>query len=117
MSKELWYNWKDMKRDTNTLCRGIILDKFTPEVLVGISRGGLLPGVMISHWMENPFKPIKAALRDHPEWEDYLPRKTDKRFLIVDDVCDSGETFHKMRNHITERANGVDVKICYSLVE
>ena len=60
--------------------------------------------------MEKPFKPIKAALRDFPEWEDYLPRKTDKRVLIVDDVCDSGETFHKMRKHITERANGVDVR-------
>ena len=111
MSRELWYNWQDMKRDTNTLCREIILDKFNPEVIVGISRGGLLPGVMISHWMEKPFKPIKAALRDFPEWEDYLPRKSDKRVLIVDDVCDSGETFHKIREHINERKkNGVDVR-------
>ena len=110
MSVDLWYGWREMRRDVNTLCREITLDKFNPEVVVGISRGGLLPGVMMSHWMEKPFKPIKAALRDHPEWEDYLPRKTDKRVLIVDDVCDSGETFHKMRNHITERANGVDVR-------
>ena len=57
-----------------------------------------------------PFKPIKAALRDFPEWEDYLPRKTDKCVLIVDAVCDSGETFHKIRTFITERANGVDVR-------
>ena len=34
MSVELWYNWKEMKRDTNTLCREIILDKFNPEVIV-----------------------------------------------------------------------------------
>ena len=100
MSRELWYNWQDMKRDTNTLSRGIILDKFNPEVIVGISRGGLLPGVMISHWMEKPFKPIKAALRDFPEWVDYLPRKTDERVLVVDDICDSGETFQKMSSYI-----------------
>ena len=110
MSVDLWYGWREMRRDVNTLCREITLDKFNPEVVVGISRGGLLPGVMMSHWMEKPFKPIKAALRDHPEWEDYLPRKTDKRVLIVDDICDSGETFQKMKNHITERANGVDVR-------
>jgi hypoxanthine phosphoribosyltransferase len=64
--------------------------------------------------MKKPFKPIKTALRDYPEWEDYLPRKTDKKVLIVDDVCDSGETFHKIRNHINERnvkkENGVDVR-------
>ena len=65
---------------------------------------------MMSHWLQKPFKPIKAALRDFPEWEDYLPRKTDKRVLIVDDVCDSGETFHKIKTFITERANGVDVR-------
>ena len=105
-----WYDWKEMRRDVNTLCRDLTLDKFAPEVVVGISRGGLLPGVMMSHWLKKPFKPVRAALRDFPEWEDYLPRKTDKRVIIVDDVCDSGETFHKMRNHIIERANGVDVR-------
>jgi len=100
MSKKLWYPWNEMRRDVNTLCREIVLDKFDPCCIVGISRGGLLPGVMMSHWLNKPFKPVKAALRDFPEWEDYLPRKTDDRVLIVDDVCDSGETFTKMSSHI-----------------
>ena len=98
--KKLWYDWKEMRRDVNTLCREIVLDKFDPEVVVGISRGGLLPGVMMSHWLNKPFKPIKASLRDFPEWEDYLPRKTDERVLIVDDICDSGETFARMKSYI-----------------
>ena len=100
-----------MRRDVNTLCREILLDEFNPDVIVGLSRGGLTPGVMMSHWMEKPFKAIKASLRDFPEWEDYLPRKTDERVLIVDDICDSGETFFKIRKHINERKeNGVDVR-------
>ena len=66
---------------------------------------------MMSHWMEKPFKAVKASLRDYPEWEDYMPRKSDERVLIVDDICDSGETFHKIREHINERKeNGVDVR-------
>ena len=110
-SNKIWYKWKEMRRDVNTLCREIVLDKFDPDVIVGLSRGGLTPGVMMSHWMEKPFKSIKASLRDFPEWEDYLPRKTDERVLIVDDICDSGETFHKIREHINERKkNGVDVR-------
>ena len=64
--KKLWYDWKEMRRDVNTLCRDIVLAKFDPDVVVGISRGGLLPGVMMSHWLQKPFKPIKAALRDFP---------------------------------------------------
>ena len=110
-TNKLWYDWKEMRRDVNTLCREIVLDKFDPDVIVGLSRGGLTPGVMMSHWMEKPFKSIKASLRDFPEWEDYRPRKTDERVLIVDDICDSGETFHKIREHINERKeNGVDVR-------
>ena len=110
-TNKLWYDWKEMRRDVNSLCREIVLDKFDPDVIVGLSRGGLTPGVMMSHWMKKPFKPIKTALRDYPEWEDYLPRKTDKRVLIVDDVCDSGETFYKIREHITSRKeNRVDVR-------
>ena len=98
--KKLWYPWDEMRRDVNTLCRDIVLDKFDPCCIVGLSRGGLLPGVMMSHWLNKPFKPVKAALRDFPEWEDYLPRKTDERVLIVDDICDSGETFTRMKNYI-----------------
>ena len=111
MTTKLWYDWREMRRDVNSLCREIVLDKFDPNVIVGLSRGGLTPGVMMSHWMKKPFKPIKTALRDFPEWEDYLPRKTDERVLIVDDVCDSGETFHKIRKYIEDRkVNGVDVR-------
>ena len=112
-----------MRRDVNTLCREIALDKFDPSVVVGISRGGLTPGVMMSHWFKIPFKPVKAALRDFPEWEDYLPKKSDRRILIVDDICDSGETFEKMRDYLLEnagfstlrsgivnRANGFDIR-------
>lgn len=99
-----------MRRDVNTLCRTISLDKFDPQVIVGISRGGLTPGVMMSHWMQKPFKPIKTSLRDFPEWEDYLPKKTDERVLIVDDICDSGETFQKISDFITERGVNVEVR-------
>ena len=109
MTKKLWYDWREMRRDVNSLCREILLDKCDPNVSVGLARGGLTPGVMMSHWMKKPFKPIKTSLRDFPEWEDYLPRKTDERVLIVDDICDSGETFHKIREYINERKeNGVD---------
>ena len=101
---KLWYNWYEMRRDVNTLCREISLDKFDPNVIVGLSRGGLTPGVMMSHWMNKPFKPIKTSLRDFPEWEDYLPRKTDARVLILDDVCDSGITFTRIREYIQKNS-------------
>ena len=110
MTKYIWYKWDEMRKDVNSLIRTIVLDKFTPEVIVGISRGGLTPGVMLSHWFQKPFKSIKAAIRDFPEWEDYLPRKSDKRILIVDDICDSGKTFQKISNHINKNNNNADIR-------
>ena len=107
---KLWYSWEEMRRDVNVLARDIVLDNFDPVVIVGLSRGGLTPGVMLSHWFKKPFKSVASALRDFPEWEDYLPRPTDKRVLIVDDICDSGVTFQRMASHITKKANGVDVR-------
>ena len=83
---KLWYSWEEMRRDVNVLARDIVLDKFDPKVIVGLSRGGLTPGVMLSHWFKKPFKPVKSSLRDFPEWEDYLPKPTDERVLIVDDI-------------------------------
>ena len=89
-----------MMLDVNALIRQLVMSEFNPAVIVGIARGGLTPGVMISHWLNLPFKPIHASLRDFPHWEAYLPKSTDKQVLVVDDICDSGETFEKMVKHI-----------------
>ena len=43
-------------------------DSFSPDLVVGLSRGGLTPGVMLSHFLGKPFVPFQTALRDHPCW-------------------------------------------------
>ena len=100
MANKLWYSWEEMRRDVNVLARDLVMDNFVPNVIVGLSRGGLTPGVMLSHWFNKPFKPVKSSLRDYPQWEDYLPKPTDEKVLIVDDICDSGKTFEKMKKWI-----------------
>lgn len=97
---KLWYSWETMRQNVNDLCREISLSRFYPDVIVGISRGGLIPGVMISHYFKTPFKPIVASLRDFPFWEDYFPEPTEKNIIIVDDICDSGETFSRISEHL-----------------
>ena len=88
--EKLFYSWDDQLKDTNEICELIEKDDFVPDVIVGISRGGLIPGVMISHKLNIPFKPVHASTRDFPHWENYLPKSKDEKVLIVDECRRSG---------------------------
>ena len=103
--EKVFYTWDEQFDDTNIMCDQLEADEFIPDVVVGISRGGLIPGVMISHKLEIPFKPVHASTRDFPHWENYLPKPKDEKVLIVDDICDSGETFIKLSEYIRDNIN------------
>ena len=77
--EKLIYTWEQQIEDTNLICEKIAEDNFKPDVIVGISRGGLIPGVMISHKLNIPFKPVHASTRDFPHWENYLPKSNDSK--------------------------------------
>ena len=64
--EKLYYSWDEQLEDTQTVCKLIEEDSFMPDVIVGIRRGGLIPGVMISHKLDIPFKPVHASTRDFP---------------------------------------------------
>ncbi len=98
------------------ILRQLALDNWTPSYIVGLSRGGLIPGVKISHYLKAPFYSLQVSLRDGGETETncamaedaigyvrYEDRKLTKsrwdikmrkNILIVDDINDSGATFN-----------------------
>ena len=41
MSNKLWYSWEQMRRDVNVLVRDLIIDKYDPNVIVGLSSSGV----------------------------------------------------------------------------
>lgn len=86
------------KNLVNNICREISKDNWKPDYIVGISRGGLLPAVMISHFFNIPMKPLQVSLRDHEECVSDLGMAEDafdgKNILIVDDINDQGSTLN-----------------------
>ncbi len=86
MSKKYYYSWKECLIDIQKIARQVSLSDFNPDVIVGVSRGGLVPGVALSHWFQLPMVPIQTALRDFPTWVKYKPEQAHKKVLIVDDV-------------------------------
>lgn len=110
-------SYNDFKNYISKICRDITLSDWRPDYVVGLTRGGLLPAVMISHYFNVPCETLKVSLRDHTNCESNLWMAEDafgyvslsdrefndgensnplnrKKILVVDDINDTGATLN-----------------------
>lgn len=94
--------------------------KYKPDLIVAISRGGWVPGRVLSDILENmKIATIRAEYyediyktRSKPEITQPLPIDIGrKRILLVDDIADSGHSLKLVREHLLE-LGAKDVKVC-----
>jgi len=68
-----------------------------PDIVLGINRGGCIPGVYLSHRLKRPHEVLDVRLRDHTATPnlDVLEKLAQKqnKILIIDDINDTGATF------------------------
>lgn len=96
------------------ICQQIAKSEWRPNYVVGITRGGAIAAVMISHYFDIPMHALKVSLRRGKEdcesnlWMseeafgydslDSAPGSSNpelrSNILIVDDINDSGATFN-----------------------
>ena len=93
---------------------------YKPDLLVAISRGGWVPGRVLSDLLENPnLATIKVEhyigiykTRARPKITQPLPIEVkEKRILLVDDIADSGKSLKLVKKHLFDQG-AADVKIC-----
>ena len=72
---KLFLSWDNIEVLVNILCEKIKLDMLPINSVHGLKRGGYIPAVMLSHELNLPYSEV--VLKDT---------------LVVDDICDSGET-------------------------
>ena len=77
------------------IAREITIGDWKPDYIVGLTRGGLIPAVMLSHYLNVPMWTLNVSLRDNNEgesnlWmaEDALGPNSKERF--VEDENDIG---------------------------
>jgi xanthine phosphoribosyltransferase len=98
MPELLHYPYDLVQTDLLKIVRNMAVQGFKPDFVLGIARGGLIPATMISHYLETPLITAKVSLRDERNSEmEGLDRvvellKDGKSILMVDDICDSGDT-------------------------
>ena len=70
-----------------------------PTRIIGLSRGGLFPSIILSHLLHLSMTPVVYS-SVHGKGErtnaNYLPEVQDRTILIVDDISDSGHTLHEV---------------------
>jgi len=93
---------------------------YKQDLIVAVSRGGLIPGRVLSDLLENPkITTIKVEYYEDIYKTRSKPKITQpltvdvsgKRVLLVDDIVDTGNSLKLVREYLFERGAG-DVKIC-----
>lgn len=99
-----YFSWKDVETACLYLKQCLNNDNFKPDYIVGLTRGGLIPAVMLSHMIKTKFVALDVSLRDGvdgPTSNLWLPEtvmEDNVKVLIVDDINDSGATFNWIKN-------------------
>jgi hypoxanthine phosphoribosyltransferase len=96
------YTYNNLVTDCDTIVEKIKLSGWFPDYIVGVTRGGLIPAVCLSHKLGLPLETVQWSTRDFGAREiafglqlkhDY----THKKLLIVDDIIDNGLTMSQIK--------------------
>lgn len=103
-------DWMEAEHLIDKVVKKIWIDGFAPDVIVGISRGGLIPARMIADRMA--LKEVITIKMEH--WGTAVPLEEaritrglhgdidlkGKNVLLVDDLTDTGESLQKAKKHV-----------------
>lgn len=91
---EKYYDDAFVKTAVLDIARQMYADNFRPEYIVGLTRGGLVPGVMLSHYLDIPFHALNSGESNLWMAEDACGRK---KILVIDDINDTGATIKTLK--------------------
>jgi hypoxanthine phosphoribosyltransferase len=120
MTKKIYYTWQNINQQVAELAHQIVVGGWKPDYIVGITRGGVTPAVMLSHFLSCKMYTLDVRLRDTGDgdgcesnlWmaedafgyvqeedrgkfscrDDRYHHTSMKNILIVDDINDTGAT-------------------------
>lgn len=112
--KKKYYTWDNVEHAAHKIVLQMYNDNWRPDYIVGVTRGGLALGLVLSHMLKCRMETLKVKLRDceegescetncwmsedafgYIEGEDYNKSSVfaKKNILVVDDINDTGATF------------------------
>ncbi len=115
MVKKVHYTWKDIEHMINNINNLMFADNWRPDYIVGMTRGGLVPAVMMSNLTGITMHALDVRFRDTgsgyngPESNAWMAEEAfgmpdsdtggqGKNILVFDDINDSGKTFQWIKD-------------------
>ena len=100
--KLITYDWAKVNSAIQDIAMDMYKDNWRPDYIVGITRGGLVPAVMLSHMTEIPMHTLCVqlgadGLEENTESNCWMSEdafgyeKDSKNMLIIDDINRGGD--------------------------
>jgi len=97
------YTYNDFEKGIDKIYNNIMAVGNPFNRIIGLTRGGLIPAVVLSHKLEIPLTPLQWSNSEDGEKE-FVEWITDdlnqgQKMLIVDDIVDSAKQYQAYWSH------------------
>lgn len=107
------YSYPEFHTGIDSIAKAVESSGWTPDYIVGIVRGGLVPAVHLSHKLKVPLVTVAWNTRDTGvggnEHNCWIPEDlhAGKKILLVDDIVDGGDTIRELLDDWYQASAGI----------
>lgn len=115
------FSWEDVEGLVWDIFMSLSSSSYNPDVIIGVARGGLAPARILADYLQEKY--VCTIQMGHWDNKKRLTEKSlliyplpdidlqDKRVLVVDDICDEGDTMVEVERYLTDKVGDIKIAV------